>query len=58
MRLDKFVSDGAAMTRSESRKAIKTGRITVDGKTVNDGVFSLWNGQEPLKFEPARFNVM
>ena len=36
MRLDKFVSDAAAMTRNESRKAIKSGRIAVDGKTVKD----------------------
>ena len=36
MRLDKFVSDAAAMTRSESRKAIKNGRITVDGNVVKD----------------------
>lgn len=36
MRLDKFVSDAAAMTRSESRKAIKSGRITVDGGVVRD----------------------
>ncbi len=36
MRLDKFVSDGVAMTRSESRKAIKNGRITVNGKIVKD----------------------
>ena len=39
MRLDKFVSDAAAMTRSESRKAIKNGRISVDGKTVTDIAF-------------------
>jgi len=36
MRLDKYVSDGAAMTRSESRKAIKNGRVSVDGNTVKD----------------------
>lgn len=36
MRLDKFVSDAAAMTRSESRKAIKSGRITVDGAVIKD----------------------
>ena len=29
MRLDKFVSDAAAMTRSESRKAIKMGRVSI-----------------------------
>ena len=32
MRLDKFVSDAAAMTRSESRKAIKAARVTVNNK--------------------------
>lgn len=36
MRLDKFVSDAVALTRSESRKAIKGGRITVDGKATKD----------------------
>ena len=36
MRLDKFVSDAAALTRSESRKAIKNGRVSVDGKVVKD----------------------
>lgn len=36
MRLDKFVSDAAAMTRSESRKVIKNGRVTVDGEVVRD----------------------
>lgn len=36
MRLDKFVSDAAALTRSESRKAIKYGRVTVDGIVAKD----------------------
>ncbi len=36
MRLDKFVSDAAALTRSESRKAIKCGRITVNGTVMKD----------------------
>ena len=36
MRLDKFVSDAAALTRSESRKAIKCGRVTVEGATAKD----------------------
>ena len=36
MRLDKYVSDAAALTRSESRKAIKNGRVCVNGETVKD----------------------
>lgn len=36
MRLDKFVSDAAAMTRSESRNAIKKGRVSRDGQVVKD----------------------
>ncbi len=36
MRLDKFISDGAAMTRSESRNAIKKGRVMRDDAVVKD----------------------
>lgn len=36
MRLDKFVSDGAALTRSEARKAIKYGRVRIDGNVIKD----------------------
>lgn len=41
MRIDKFVSDAAAMTRSESRKAIKAGRVSQDGKVIKDIAFSV-----------------
>ena len=41
MRLDKFVSDGAAMTRSESRKAIKNGRVSVENHIVKDIAFQV-----------------
>ncbi len=41
MRLDKFVSDGAAMTRSESRKAIKNGRVSVENWIVKDIAFQV-----------------
>lgn len=41
MRLDKFVSDAAAMTRSESRKAIKNGRVLVGNKVVKDIAFQV-----------------
>lgn len=36
MRLDKFVSDAAALTRSESRKAIKCGKVTVGEAVEKD----------------------
>ena len=41
MRLDKFVSDGAAMTRSESRKAIKNGRVSVGNTIVKDIAYQI-----------------
>lgn len=36
MRIDKFVSDAAAMTRSQSRKVIKSGRVSLGEKVVKD----------------------
>ena len=44
MRLDKFVSDAAALTRSESRKAIKNGRVSVDGVVIKDISFQAEEG--------------
>ena len=44
MRLDKYVSDAAALTRSESRRAIKNGRVCVNGDIVKD--ISLHVGEE------------
>jgi len=41
MRLDKFISDAAAMTRSESRKAVKTGRVMVENRPVRDVAFQV-----------------
>ena len=41
MRLDKFVADAAALTRSEARKAIKAGLIKIDERTVKDIAFQL-----------------
>ena len=32
IRLDKWISSGAVLTRSETKKAIKAGRVTVDGQ--------------------------
>lgn len=41
MRLDKFLADGAAITRSEARKAIKAGRVKFEEKVVKDIAFQL-----------------
>lgn len=36
-RLDKFLCDGGAGTRSQVKQILKSGRVTVDGKTEKDG---------------------
>lgn len=36
MRLDRLVADSGALTRSEARKQIKNGCVTVDGEVVRD----------------------
>ena len=36
MRLDKFIADGALITRSDATKAIRGGRVTVDGRAARD----------------------
>lgn len=36
-RLDKFLCDSGAGTRSQVRQILKSGRVTVDGKTEKDG---------------------
>lgn len=39
MRLDKFIADGAALTRSEARKAIKAGLVKVSDTIIKDIAF-------------------
>lgn len=46
MRLDKFISDGAALTRSEARKSIKSGRVRVGQKTEKDIALHIDEGAE------------
>lgn len=41
MRLDKFLTHTATLTRSEAAKAAKQGRITVDGKVARDTSFKI-----------------
>ena len=44
-RLDKFLCDSGAGTRSQVKVILKGGRVTLDGKVVKDG---------SLKFDPAK----
>ena len=41
MRLDKFLSDMGAGTRSELKKDIRKGNVSVDGVVVKDAGFSV-----------------
>lgn len=47
MRLDKFLSDAAALTRSEARKAIKNGEVTLGGKVLKDIAYQI-NEDDPV----------
>ena len=40
-RLDKFLCDSGAGTRSQVKTILKSGRVTLDGKTVKDGSLKL-----------------
>ncbi len=41
MRIDKFLADGAALTRSEARKMIKQGCVKVEDKVIKDIAFQI-----------------
>ena len=45
MRLDRFVSQAAGLSRSQARAAIRRGRVTVAGQTVRNAAFALGGGQ-------------
>ena len=48
-RLDKFLCDSGAGTRSQVKLILKAGRVTVDGKAEKDG---------SRKIDPAKNEVM
>ncbi|MBR1968839.1 MAG: 16S rRNA pseudouridine(516) synthase [Clostridia bacterium] len=56
MRLDKFIADGASLTRKEAREKIKKGLVAVEKKTVRDISFqvneesSITLNNEKIKF--------
>ena len=45
-----FITNEIASPPSPHPKHLK---MPIPGFTLNDGVFSLWNGQRPLKLVPA-----
>ena len=46
MRLDKYLSDMGCGTRSEIKKNIRAGRVSVGEKTIRDAGFSVQSGEE------------
>ena len=45
MRLDRFISQAAGLSRSQARALIRRGRVTVAGRSVRDAGFPLAEGQ-------------
>ena len=45
MRLDRFISQAAGLSRSQARALIRRGRVTVAGQSVRDAGFTLADGQ-------------
>ena len=44
MRLDKFLSESTDLSRSEARKVLKSGEITVNGMVINKGTHVIQEG--------------
>lgn len=64
MRLDKFLSESTDLSRSDARKVLKSGEITVNGEVaskgsqiIEDGDFVLWDG-EPLSLIGLRYIML
>jgi 16S rRNA pseudouridine516 synthase len=45
LRLDRFISQAAGVSRSQARALIRRGRVTVAGQSVRDAGFTLADGQ-------------
>ena len=52
-RLDKFLCDATAYTRSQIKQVLKQGRVTVDGIPVRDGALKIGSQQVCLDGEPV-----
>lgn len=56
MRLDKFVCDCTGLTRSLAGKAIRAGRVAVNGEVVRSAAFAL-RGEESVSFDDEHLNL-
>lgn len=54
LRLDKFLSDAGAGTRSEVKKYIRKGLISVNGITVKDEAVKIYEDTDDIRFDGAR----
>lgn len=52
IRLDRFLSNNSSLTRSEAQRAIRAGRVRVDGIPVNDPAFKVGEGTS-VQYEDA-----
>ncbi|WJJ93227.1 S4 domain-containing protein [Neopusillimonas aromaticivorans] len=64
MRLDKFLAESTDLSRSQARKVLSAGEITVNGEVVekgtfivNDGDVVAWDG-EPLELVGLRYIML
>ena len=64
MRLDKFLSESTDLSRSEARKVLKSGEITVNGMVINKGTHVIQEGDivqwedEPLALIGLRYIML
>lgn len=56
-RLDKFLCDGGAGTRSQVKAILKCGRVTVDGKTERDGSRKIDPAIQPVTLDGVPVGV-
>lgn len=56
-RLDKFLCDGGAGTRSQVKAILKCGRVTVDGKTERDGSRKIDPATQPVTLDGVPVGV-
>ena len=64
MRIDRYLSEMGAGTRSELKKMIRKGQVSVDGETVKDPGYSVEPGQKvlcagvPVEYETEVYYLM
>ena len=58
IRLDKFLCDCGAGTRSQVKQLLKTGRITADGKPVTDGSLKIDPATQVIKMDGEKLGAV